>query len=84
MVTTIRKIPFITTQLGRSRSSLYNDIQKGVFPPPVSLGERSVGWPEYEINAINSARIAGKTTTQIRELVESLLSARKGISEVHS
>jgi prophage regulatory protein len=43
---------------GRSRSKLYADIKSGLFPPPVQLGLRAVGWPETDILAEQQARIA--------------------------
>ena len=43
---------------GCSRSKLYADIKAGLFPPPVQLGLRAVGWPETDILAEQQARIA--------------------------
>ena len=43
---------------GCSRSKLYADIKAGLFPPPVQLGQRAVGWPETDILAERHARIA--------------------------
>lgn len=43
---------------GRSRTSLYRDIQAGKFPKPIQLGEKSVGWIEAEITAWLEERIA--------------------------
>lgn len=40
--------------------------------PPVKLGERCAAWPAHEVAAINTARIAGKSDEQIRELVTQL------------
>jgi len=42
---------------GLSRSTLYKYVADGVFPKPVSLGDRAVGWVESEINDWLSARI---------------------------
>ena len=53
----ILRLPQVLGSRGKSRSSHYDDIQKGLMTPPVSLGGRSVGWPESEINAINLALI---------------------------
>jgi hypothetical protein len=39
---------------------------------PVKLGERCAAWPAHEITTINTARIAGKTDKEIRELVTRL------------
>jgi hypothetical protein len=40
------------------------------------LGERISGWLESEVTAIMSARIAGKSETEIKELVLSLENQR--------
>ena len=78
MATTILRLRSILQQRGRSRSAHYLDIQQGLFTKPVSIGFRAVGWPEDELTAINAARIAGKTSDEIRELVKQLEAARKG------
>lgn len=36
---------------GLSRSSLYSQMAKGVFPRPVKIGERAVAWREGDIRA---------------------------------
>jgi prophage regulatory protein len=41
-----------------SRSTIYQKINRGEFPKPVSLGERAVAWLESEIDAWIEARIA--------------------------
>jgi prophage regulatory protein len=43
---------------GLPRATIYDKIAKGTFPPPIKLGERSVGWVETEILAWQKARIA--------------------------
>jgi prophage regulatory protein len=72
---------------GYSRSTIYLRITQGLFPKPVRLGSRAVGWPAREVAAINEARIGGASDAQLRDLVEKLLSARgavpKGESERH-
>lgn len=62
---------------GRSRSSTYADVRRGVFPPPVALGPRASGWPEYEVEIVNAAVLAGKTTFELRELVRRLVTQRE-------
>jgi prophage regulatory protein len=52
-------------------------IAQGVFPRPVSLGSRAVGWPSGEIAALNAARIAEKSNSEIIDLVAQLEAARK-------
>ena len=56
----------------RSTASIYQLIKKGLWPMPVNINVRSVGWPDSEILAINAARIAGQTDDQIRDLVKRL------------
>lgn len=60
----------------RSNASTYNLIREGLWTKPVSIGQRSVGWPDYEVKAICAARIAGQSDDQIRELVKQLHAKR--------
>ena len=60
----------------RSPSSIYDRIKAGTFPRPVPIGARAVGWPDYEVEQINAARIAGADDDTIRALVENLHAER--------
>ena len=60
----------------RSHASIYNAIRAGLFTNPVPIGQRAVGWPDDEVQAINAARIAGASDEQIRELVKQLHAKR--------
>lgn len=60
----------------RSHASIYGLIRDGLWTQPVKIGERSSGWPDDEVQAINAARIAGQSDEQIRELVK-LLHAKR-------
>lgn len=62
---------------GYSRSTIYLRISQGLFMQPVSLGARAVGFPAGEIAALNAARIAGNTDSEIRVLVARLTAARR-------
>jgi prophage regulatory protein len=77
MVQTILRLPAVKAESGASRSTIYLRIQQGLWPKPVRLGPRSVGWPASEVAAINNARIAGLLDDQIRALVIKLEAARK-------
>lgn len=79
MVGQILRLPEVLRRRGRSRSSHYQDIQQGLFTKPVLIGKRSIGWPDEEVNIINSARIAGKSDEEIRVLVIKLEGNRKNI-----
>ena len=77
MVQAILRLPAVKAESGASRSTIYLRIQQGLWPKPVRLGPRSVGWPASEVAAINTARIAGMTDEEIRALVIKLEAARK-------
>ncbi len=77
MVTTILRLPTVLHKRGRSRSAHYLDIKNGLFVKPVQIGLRAVGTPENEVDALNAARIAGKSDEEIRALVVKLEAARK-------
>jgi prophage regulatory protein len=47
----------VEASVGLSRSTIYLRISKGTFPKPVSLGGRSVGWLQAEIDAWIKERI---------------------------
>jgi prophage regulatory protein len=73
------RVPGVTTASGEGRSTLYSRISQGLWTKPVRLGPRSVGWPEYEVEALIAARIAGKSDEEIRALVLELEAARKDV-----
>ena len=69
----ILRMQAVKTETGhKSHASIYNAIRAGLFPQPVPIGQRAVGWPDYEVKAINQARIAGKSESDIRALVTRL------------
>lgn len=59
-----------------SRASVYVAIRSGTWTPPVKTGPRTSAWPESEVQALVSARIAGHTDDQLRELVQRLVEKR--------
>lgn len=77
MAHTILRLPSVKSQSGYSRSTIYLRIEQGLWPKPVSLGARAVGWPASEVTVMNAARIAGKSDDEIRALVTNLEAARK-------
>lgn len=73
----ILRLPEVKRVLGhRADASVYNAIRAGLFTTGVSIGQRAKGWPDYEAQAIAAARVAGKSETQIRELVKALHAKR--------
>ena len=69
---TIIRRTIVQSTCGLSRSSLYTHVKLGTFTRSVRIGKRSVGWPSREVEAINTARIAGVDDEGIRQLVVQL------------
>ena len=80
-LTALYRRPLVCDLTGKSRSGLYRDISKGLFPAPVNIGGGRVGWPGYEVEQINKARIAGADDSEIKELVERLEKARTDVAQ---
>lgn len=53
---TILRRPDVERLTGLPRSSIYRQMAEGVFPRPVSLGGRSVGWKFTDIREWLAAR----------------------------
>lgn len=70
------KRPIVELSTGYSRSTIYRNIQRGLFTKPVQIGGERVAWPSNEIAALNQARIAGKSDDEIKQLVVELEAAR--------
>lgn len=77
MTNKILRLPKVKSESGYSRSTIYLRIAQGLWPKQVTLGPRCVGWPAHEVEALNAARIAGKSDAEIRALVAKLQVARK-------
>ncbi len=83
MSATILRLPAVKSESGLSRSTIYSHIKQNLFTRPILISQRAVGWPANEVEAINAARITGKTDEEIRGLVVELEAARKtcGVKE---
>lgn len=46
----ILRLPAVKARVSLSRSTIYLRMSLGIFPKPVSLGVRAVGWLETEID----------------------------------
>jgi prophage regulatory protein len=51
------RLPEVRLRTGLSRSSIYLALKQNMFPKPISLGIRSVGWLESEVDLWISIRI---------------------------
>lgn len=76
----ILRLPAVLAATGFSRSTLYLRMTQGLWPKQVRLGARAIGWPAHEVEAMNLARIAGRSDEAIRALVVGLEAARKKVA----
>ncbi len=72
----ILRLPQVQARTGFSRSGLYKAITEGAFPSQIPLGARSVGWVEAEIDAVLTARVAGRSNDEIKALVQTIQAKR--------
>jgi prophage regulatory protein len=54
----ILRIAQVRERTGLATSSIYKAMAEGHFPKPVSLTERTVGWPEHEVDDFIATRMA--------------------------
>ena len=57
MANAILRLPLVKARTGLSRSTIYLRIAEGLFPKPVSLGARAVGWLEADIEGWLTERV---------------------------
>lgn len=58
LVMRILRMKMVIEITGLARSTVYKYIAEGIFPKPITLGGRSVGWVESEVFAWIQARVA--------------------------
>lgn len=75
------RLPVIESSYGKKRSTIYREIKSGLFPRPVDIGGGLSAWPASEIQAVIDARIAGKSESEIKQLVEKLHADRAKAGE---
>lgn len=80
------KKPEVLDIFAISKSTLHVQINNGLIPPPISLGERAVAFVTHEIKTVLAAKIAGRSNDEIRQLVSRLVSSRQDLysSEVQA
>lgn len=69
MSNSIIRLPEVISRYARKRSSIYNDVKIGLFPKPIHIGTRTIGWPLRDVEEVINARIAGLSEAEIRKLV---------------
>lgn len=72
----IRK-PELLKLSGLSKTTLQTRINTHLMPPSISLGDRAIGFIEFECQAVLRAMAAGKSKDEIRALVSYLIKQRQ-------
>jgi prophage regulatory protein len=73
----ILRRPEVLEITGWSKSTLYNRIKSQHFIKSIPLGERSIGFISYEVDAVIKAMFEEQTPEQIKQLVSELIKQRK-------
>lgn len=71
------RVSQVPAVVGRSRSQIYEDVARGIFPHPFRVGVRSVAVLASEVSALIAARAAGADEATLRALVVRLEQARR-------
>lgn len=48
----------VIDKIGTSKTTIYDDVKKGLFPAPIPIGANRVRWVEAEVDAWIQAKIA--------------------------
>ena len=78
-VDALLRLPEVVRLTGRSRWMVYADVRAGVLTRSIAVGARAVAWPASEIAAINRARIAGASVSELQALVAELHARRSSV-----
>ena len=68
MNNTILRLPEVKAKTGLSRSTIYLKISENSFPSSISLGARSVGWLESDIDSWITERVEASRAESRRVL----------------
>jgi len=62
----------VLRRMDGSRSTLYAQMDKGLFPQSVKIGKRRVAWLEHEINAMMRAYVSSPSEEELKAFVKGL------------
>ena len=66
----------VLRRMDGSRSTLYAQMDKGLFPQSVKIGKRRVAWLEHEINAMMRAYVSSPSEEDLKAFVKGLEAKR--------
>ncbi len=70
------RMPQVLDAMGEKKSRFYALAQAGLMPRPIKIGTQAAVLPEYEVRAVNAARIRGATEAELRAVVADLHARR--------
>ena len=77
----LRRSPEARAIFGNLPASTWHEwVCKGLMVPPISMGARSVAYPDHELQAVAAGRIAGKSEEEIRQIVKDLVATRATVA----
>jgi prophage regulatory protein len=76
------RMPAVCARRSLSRPTLYRDIARGQFPPPVKIGRKASAWVESEVDAVLAAQMAGADSDALCALVRQLVEGRRARAEL--
>jgi len=72
-----KRLPEAKQQFGfSSDEAFYDQIRRGLMPQGVNISTRAKAWPDFELDQVFNARVAGYTDDRLRQLVQQILAAR--------
>jgi prophage regulatory protein len=74
---TLVRLPGVIAMTGMGRATVYDFMDRGLFPMPIKIGPKLAAWPADEVSKINAARIAGRNNDEVKALVSDLMAERK-------
>lgn len=69
--------PTVEAVSGKKRTQIYDEVSRGLFPPPIKIGPRASAWVRHEYQKVLAARVACKNDDEIKALVAELVALRK-------
>ena len=66
----------VAAQLGKARSTIWDDVREGTLPAPIRRGAKWSRWAAHEVDRIERAIVAGASDDELRALVRELMEAR--------
>jgi prophage regulatory protein len=79
VVTMLLRLPDVLSRIGRSRTTLYAEIEADRFPPPIKLGRGSF-WRDDEVSSIIDAYCSGAPHEALVRLTAELVERRSTLA----